>query len=88
MSLHFTFMVLYAIFVVISLVIPVISVISVNRHTGFFMSCSRISLVPKVQRYLKSKCPVQICIQAGCSATLSSRYIDRISLEEVCNSVC
>ena len=37
MSLHFTFMVLYAIFVVISmisLVIPVISVISVNRHTG------------------------------------------------------
>ena len=37
MSLLFIFIVLYAIFVVISVgsfVIPVISVISVNRHTG------------------------------------------------------
>ena len=41
--------------------------------------------MPKVQGYVKSKFPDQMCIWAGWSAPLFSRYIDRISLDQVNN---
>ena len=43
---------------------------------------NRISFVPKVQAYVKSKCLDQMCICEGWS-----RYIDGISLDQVCNGV-
>ena len=48
---------------------------------------SMISLVPIVQGYVKSKCLGQMGICAVWSAPLFSRYIDRISLDQVCNGV-
>ena len=49
----------------------------------FCCLCSRISLVPKVQGYVKRNCPDQMCICAGWLAPLLSRYIDSISLGQV-----
>ena len=53
----------------------------------FCCLCSRISLVPKVQAYVKSNCPDQMCICAGWLPPLFSRYIESISLGQVFNGV-